>query len=199
MPGFTCGSDPTLETGTKIVIKNVPTTGYSFDHRLVNILKTGQHGDLENALTSYKDCPTGNRHATCEPIQLFQNGCHATTGTRSDDFVVFNNAFTNGAGCGAKIIDHNGTDTWIEEYKLYLGYDDLVKEVFGEKSILDVHRIYEISCNIEKIGSVETGFELQLFRGNVDLEDTIGTEFKIEKIFRRYNTRREYERNPGRY
>ena len=32
-PGFSCGTDTRLKSGTEVVIPNVPETGYSFDNR----------------------------------------------------------------------------------------------------------------------------------------------------------------------
>ena len=32
-PGFSCGTDTRLQTGTEVIIPNVPETGYAFDNR----------------------------------------------------------------------------------------------------------------------------------------------------------------------
>ena len=77
MAGFTCGSDPSLQTGTRVVVPNVPATRYSNDDRKVTILKKGDYYKCFAALAGHEDCPLYD-DATCPNILFFQSGCAST-------------------------------------------------------------------------------------------------------------------------
>lgn len=181
MPGFTCGSDPTLEEGTKIVVNNIPTTGYP-DDRKITILKSGRYSSLEADLAGQYDCPKHGTEAYCPDIKQFHDGCPSTK--IEDGFVVFMDPF-NQADCKAKVTDHKTNDEWTEEHKIFVGYDDLVATLPGGSVQVkrDIHKVYEISCKIAKMGDVGTDIELELETDNRKYNDTIGTNFFIEKYF----------------
>ena len=181
MPGFTCGSNPTLKIGTKIVVRDIPSTGYSYDNRKIKILRSGRYTSLEDDLKDQSACPD---HATtdyCPNIKQFHDGCPSTQIV--DGLVVFNNPF-NQDDCKPKVTDLMENGEWAEEHKIYIGYDDLVETLPGNLEVrTDIHKIYEVSCKIAKMGEVGTDFELKLETGNEDIEDSIDTNFYIEKYF----------------
>ena len=139
-PGFTCGVDTTLKTGTEVVIPNVPVTGYNFDARSVKLLKTGKYASLETALDSHKLCEDEPERYTCENIDHFADGCLSTLPS-SNGFTRFLNAFSY-ADCAPEVIEHHKDDGWIEEKKIFIGYDDLSADLpGGQKATLDVHKV----------------------------------------------------------
>ena len=183
LPGFTCGSDATLETGTKVVVPKIPITGYDDDDRKIKILKTGRYTSLEKDLTEQSKCPDHGTYIDneCPKIHHFFDGCPGTP--TADGFVVFTDAF-NQHDCQPKVSDHKENDSWVEEHKIYVGYNDLVKTIPGGLEVKkDIHKVYEISCKISKMGQVGTNITLELDTDNEDVEDTIGTNFFIEKFF----------------
>ena len=181
MPGFTCGSNPTLKMGTKIIVRDIPSTGYVYDDRTIKILKSGRYSSLESALRRQKDCPEHGTTADCPNIQQFYDGCPSTQIV--DGLVVFNNPF-NQADCKPDVIDHKEDNEWVEEHKIYIGYDDLVETLPGNLEVrTDIHKIYEVSCKIAKMGEVGTDVNLKLVDDNEDIEDSIDTNFFIEKYF----------------
>merc|ERR1711868_299777 len=103
MAGFTCGTDPTLENGTRVVVPNVPTTGYHADDREVTILKKGDYHGFLTALASQEKCPVHGDDATCDPILFFQRGCASTR--IENGLVVFENAFYQ-QDCMPEVEDH---------------------------------------------------------------------------------------------
>ena len=180
MPGFTCGSDPTLRTDTKIVVRGIPATGYS-DNREIKILKSGRFTSLETALQGQSDCPDHATVAECPNIQQFHDGCPGFV--NDDGLVVFTNPF-NQADCKPQVTDHKKNGSWVEEHKIYIGYDDLVDTLPGGLVVRKaVHKVYEVSCKISKMGDVGTDVETILYTDNEDVEDSIGTNFYIEKFF----------------
>merc|ERR1711953_707375 len=180
MPGFTCGSNPTLKTGTKIVVREISSTGYN-DNRAIKILRSGRYTSLESDLTSQSNCPDHENTTYCPNIQHFYDGCPSTETV--DGLVVFRDPF-NQVDCKPMVTDHKENDEWIEEHKIYIGYDDLVTTVPGNLEVrTDIHKIYEVSCKISKMGEVGTDIELELVTDNEDIEDSIDTNFYIEKYF----------------
>ena len=180
MPGFTCGSDPQLRTDTKMVVRGIPATGYN-DNREIKILKSGRFTSLETALRGQSDCPDHATVAECPNIQQFHDGCHGVT--NADGLVIFTNPF-NQAGCMPMVTDHKENDSWVEEHKIYVGYDDLVATLPGGLVVrTDIHKVYEVSCKISKMGDVGTDVETILYTDNEDVEDSIDTNFYIEKFF----------------
>ena len=142
-PGFTCGVDTTLATGTEVVIPNVPVTGYNFDARSIRLLKTGKYASLETALASHKLCEDEPERYTCENIDHFTDGCLSTLPS-TNGLTRFTNAFSF-ADCAPEIIEHHEDDGWIEEYKIFIGYDDLSIDLpGGQKATLDVHKVSDI-------------------------------------------------------
>ena len=180
MAGFTCGTDPTLEEGTLVIVPNVPKTGYTDDERQVTILREGHYKGFYTALE--KQCPSHGTDAVCDNIEFFKSGCASTR--IENDLVVFEDAFDQ-QNCMPKVTDHNGTDSWVEEHKIVVGYDDLIRTLPGGlgDTKLDIHKVYEISCNIRKIGEVVVGITTGLKTDNEKVNDTIGTNFYIEKHF----------------
>ena len=180
MPGFTCGSDSTLKTQTKMVVRGIPITDYN-DNREIKILKSGRYTSLETALEGQSDCPDHATVAECPNIQQFHDGCHGVT--NADGLVIFTNPF-NQAGCMPMVTDHKENDSWVEEHKIYVGYDDLVATLPGGLVVrTDIHKVYEVSCKISKMGDVGTDVETILYTDNEDVEDSIDTNFYIEKFF----------------
>ena len=180
MPGFTCGSDPTLRTDTKMVVRGIPATGYN-DNREIKILRSGRFTSLETALQGQSDCPDHATVAECPNIQQFHDGCPGFV--NDDGLVVFTNPF-NQADCKPQVIDHKENGSWVEEHKLYIGYDDLIDTLPGGLVVRKaVHKVYEVSCKISKMGDVGTDVETILYTDNEDVEDSIDTNFYIEKYF----------------
>ena len=181
MAGFTCGTDPTLENGTRVVVPNVPATRYSNDDRKVTILRKGHYSEFFTALAGQEKCPYHSYDPVCDPILFFQNGCASTR--IENGLVVFENAF-NQQECMPEITDHQETDSWVEEHKIVIGYNDLVQTLPGGlNSKVDIHKTYQISCKVRKIGEVVVGIDVGLETDNKKVEDTIGTNFYIEKYF----------------
>ena len=88
------------------------------------------------------------------------------------------------SGCDPQVSNHNGTNGWSEEYKIFIGYDDLTVGLPGGKEVIvDVHKVYEISCKVEKMGEVDTKIEIEKIVENDKVEDQIVTNFFIEKFF----------------
>ena len=191
MAGFTCGTNPSLEEGTRVVVPNVPETGYT-DERQVTILREGHYKEFFTALAGQEQCPNHSTDAVCPNILFFQSGCASTR--IENGLVVFENAF-NQQNCMPEVTDHNETDSWVEEHKIVIGYNDLVETIPGGLvTKLDIHKTYEISCKVRKIGEVVIGIETGLKTDNKKVEDTIGTNFYIEKYFgdiTNVSTRRE--------
>ena len=180
MAGFTCDSDPSLETGTRVVVPNVPQTAYD-DDRQVTILRQGHYKELVDALAGQEECPLHGTDPTCPNILFFQSGCASTR--IENGLVVFENAF-NQQHCMPKIFEHQETDSWVEEHKIFIGYNDLIHTLPGGlDSKVDIHKVYEISCKVRKIGEVVVGIETELYTDNKKVNDTIGTNFYIEKYF----------------
>ena len=181
MPGFTCGAEPTLKTGTKIVLRNKPYTGYA-DHRTIKILKSGRYTALEKDLKDQSACPDHETTDYCPNIQQFYDGCPSHEIV--DGLVVFREPF-NQPDCKPKVIDHQEDGEWVEEHKIYIGYDDLVTTLANSDLEVrtDIHKIYEVSCKITKMGEVGTDVELELDTKNQNVTDTIDTNFFIEKYF----------------
>ena len=177
MPGFTCGSDPDLRNGTKIVVRGVPETHNKNDNRQVKLLKSDQYTDLSTALDGQSECPN-HEDNYCATIDHFNDGCASTKVV--DGFAVFSDPFHQ-PGCEPNVTDIVSNDSLMEEYKLYLGYDDLIDSDLGLK--FDSHKVYEISCKIAKIGSVDDEVVVEQVGGHVDHEDSIKTNFYIEKYF----------------
>ena len=181
MPGFTCGSDPTLRTNTKIVVPGISKTGYDNDHREIKILKYGRYSSLKSDLAAQSSCPDHGTAATCPNIEHFFDGCGGVV--NADGLVIFTNPF-NQAKCMPKVTDHKENDSWVEEHKIYVGYDDLVDTLAGGLEVRkDIHKIYEVSCKITKTGDVGTDIKTVLSTENEDVEDSIDTNFYIQKFF----------------
>ena len=180
MAGFTCGTDPTLESGTLVVVPKVPTTKYTDDDREVTILKKENYNEFFKALAAHEDCPV-HGDATCPNISFFQNGCASTR--IENGLVVFENAFYQ-SDCMPEVINHEKDDSWVEEHKIVIGYNDLVHTLGGIlETKVDIHKVYQISCNVRKVGDVETVIGTILETRNEKVNDTIGTNFYIEKYF----------------
>ena len=175
MPGFTCGSDPSLRTGTKIVVRGVPETQYENDNRQVKLLQNHRYNDLSTALNGQSECPNHDDNY-CATIDHFNDGCDSFEVV--DGYAVFKNPFHQ-PGCEPNVTEIVSNDSMMEEYKLYLGYDDLTDSIFKS----DSHKVYEISCKIAKIGSVNETVIVEQEGGHVDHEDSIETNFYIEKYF----------------
>ena len=192
MPGFTCGSDPTLRIGAKIVVRDVPDTGYNSDDRKVKLLKNEDYEDLKSDLATQTDCP--NHGNQCETIGRFSDGCASSDNV--DGFVIFNNPF-NQADCEPSITYTGSVEngTYIEERQLYLGYDDLVHSVDGLGTKIGSHKVYEISCKINKIGEVDVEVEVEQVNSHHDNEDHIDTNFFVNKYFGNGSTRRRLNDN----
>ena len=188
MSGFTCGSDPDLETGTKIVVRGVPEIHNQNGGRRVKLLKSDQYTDLSTALDGQSECPN-HQDNYCATINHFHNGCDSTNvdDVNVDGFAVFSNPFHQ-PGCEPNITEIVSNDSLMEEYKLYLGYDDLIDSFFGVK--VHSHKVYEISCKIAKIGSVNDEAAVEQVGGHIDEEDIIETDFYIKKYFGNESTKR---------
>ena len=182
MPGFTCGSDPSLRTGTKIVVRGVPETQYENDNRQVKLLQNHRYNDLSTALNGQSECPNHDDNY-CATIDHFNDGCDSFEVV--DGYAVFKNPFHQ-PGCEPNVTEIVSNDSMMEEYKLYLGYDDLTDSIFKS----DSHKVYEISCKIAKIGSVNETVIVEQEGGHVDHEDSIETNFYIEKYFGDESTKR---------
>ena len=116
-PGFTCGSNPTLETGTKLVVKKVPDSGTlkGMDKRKVTLLK---HADYEAVQEKLKTCP--KEEDKCENIVEFKNGCSETR--EENDLVIFENPFKmNDNDCKPSVVDHKNETGWVEEKTIFVG------------------------------------------------------------------------------
>ena len=173
MPGFTCGSDSSL-SGSKIVVRGVPETDFGNDNRQVKLLKTYRYKDLPNNLQS--ECPNHEEN-DCATIDHFSDGCSTDV---VNGLAVFKNPFHQ-PGCEPNVTDSESNGSLMEEYKLYLGYDDLIDPILGLKS--DSHKVYEISCKIAKIGSVNDTVVVEQVDGTERWNKTMETDFYIEKYF----------------
>ena len=178
--GFTCGSNPSLKTGTRVVVPDVPDTPYT-DERQVTILRKGYYNQFFNTLSGQEKCPNHSTNSVCPNILFFQSGCASTR--IENGLVVFENAFYQ-QDCMPEVTDHKESDSWVEEHKIVIGYDDLIQTLPGGLTAkLDIHKVYEISCNVRKIGEVVVGIETELKADNKNAEDTIETRFFIDKYF----------------
>ena len=145
--GFTCGTDTRLATGTEVVIPNVPTTGYDFDTRAVKLLKKGKYQLLETALDSHKLCEDEPEHYTCDNIDHFEDGC--ISAVQSVNGLTRFTDFFSVADCEPEVIEHHEDNGWIEEYKVFIGYDDLSVIIpGGERTTLDVHKVSKAHISI---------------------------------------------------
>ena len=80
--------------------------------------------------------------------------------TSIDGYTKFTDFFAI-SGCDPEITEHQNNAGWSEEYKIFIGYDDLTVGLPGGKEVtVDVHKVYEISCKIEKMGEVDTQIEI---------------------------------------
>lgn len=189
MAGFTCGSNPSLVNGTQVVVPNIPVTGYT-DDRQITILKKGFYNDFVTAVKGYEKCPNHSTDTECKNILFFQNGCQSTR--IENGLVIFEEPFNQQDGCMPVVSDPNGTDSWVEEHKIIIGYNDLVETLPGGlESKLDIHKFYEISCKVRKIGDVAVDIETELKTDNKKVEDSIETDFFINKYYGNNTSRRE--------
>ena len=90
MAGFTCGSNPSLKSGTRVVVPDVPETSYT-DTRHVTILRKGYYNTFVTALAGQEKCPNHSTDPVCPDILFFQSGCPSTR--IENGLVVFENAF----------------------------------------------------------------------------------------------------------
>ena len=74
-PGFACGTDTRLETGSEVVIPNVPGNAFGFDSRGIKLLRRSRYPSLETDLDSHSYCADQSGNYTCEPINHFSDGC----------------------------------------------------------------------------------------------------------------------------
>ena len=103
--------------------------------------------------------------------------------TSIDGYTKFTDFFAI-SGCDPEITEHQNNAGWSEEYKIFIGYNDLTVGLPGGKEVtVDVHKVYEISCKIEKMGEVDTQIEIEKTVENDEVEDQIFTNFFIEKYF----------------
>ena len=177
MPGFTCGDDPTLRTGTKVVVNGVPHSGSwkNWDPREMRILKKTHYEEVKRKL---KICP--ETEETCENIEEFTDGCEATRD--ENNVVVFEDAF-NRDECEPDEDHINGTTGWIEEKTIYVGYNDLIVNMMGESAVASIHKTYEVSCQINKMGDVTSDVRIERKTFNGTVSDDLGTDFTINKYF----------------
>ena len=139
-PGFTCGTDTRLATGTEVVLPNVPKTEFTFDARTVKLLRQDKYGSLVTALDSQQLCENVAGNYTCEFIKQFSDGCN-TPIQSSDGFTKFTDFFSV-ADCEPEVTDHLGANGWVEEFKIFIGYDDLTYTLPGlQEVVVDVHKV----------------------------------------------------------
>ena len=132
--GFTCGTDTQLKHGSEVVIPNPPES----NGRSVKLLKSTKYktGNFKNALES--NCEDQSVR-TCETVNHFEDGCESNL-TMADGFTIFKDFFTV-AECEAEKNEYHEGDGWIEEYKIFVGYDDVVENFLGREVITAVHKV----------------------------------------------------------
>ena len=142
--GFTCGTDTQLLTGTDVVIPNVPVTAYGFDSRTIKLLKKSKYHSLTTALETHKLCEEEPENYTCNAINHFSDGCSSTS-QPINGFTRFTNFFSVD-DCEPEITEHHEDNGWVEEYKIFIGYDDLTVQLpGGQEATLDVHKVIRSS------------------------------------------------------
>ena len=134
--GFTCGTDPSLVNGTEVIIPNVPETGFNFDSRTIKLLKRAKYESLSTALKTHCEDKT----QTCDSINHFSDGCSSAFPS-TNGFTRFMNFFAVD-DCEPEIEVHQEDNGWVQEHKIYIGYDDLTFQLpFGDEAIIDVHKV----------------------------------------------------------
>jgi len=114
-PGFTCGNDPTLRTGTEVFIPK-RIVQRRRDERKTTILQPEKHLMLQALLGKHSNCPlTGGQ---CDPIKLFNES--TCEGIELNDLVHFPNAFNYGENCMPVDQDNHDTNGWIETKTVYV-------------------------------------------------------------------------------
>ena len=135
--GFACGTDTQLKHGSEVVIPDVPETDFISDDRSVKLLKTTRFASVKAALGLH--CEEIFDDPTCITVNHFEDGCESTL-ANVNGYTVFKNFFTV-PGCEAERTEHHDDAGWIEEYKIFVGYDDLVRTLRGKEITLDVHKV----------------------------------------------------------
>ena len=140
-PGFTCGTDTRLATGTEVVLPNVPDTEFTFDDRRVKLLRKNKYGSIVTGLNSQHLCSNESGNYTCDFINQFSDGCNSPFNS-TDGFTKFTDFFSV-AGCEPEVTDHLEANGWVEEFKVFIGYDDLTYTLPGsaKEVALDVHKV----------------------------------------------------------
>ena len=139
-PGFTCGTDTRLAIGTEVVLPNVPETEFAFDDRKVKLLRQEKYGSLAAGLNSQHLCSNEPGNYTCDFINQFSDGCNSPFNS-TDGFTKFTDFFSV-AGCEPKVTEHLEANGWVEEFKVFIGYDDLTWTLPGLQEVaLDVHKV----------------------------------------------------------
>ena len=138
--GFTCGNDPSLVNGTEVVIPNVPETGFDFDSRTIKLLKRAKYESLSTALRTHMLCENEPKTHTCDSINHFSDGCSSAIDS-TNGFTRFMNFFAV-EECEPEVKDYHEDNGLVEEYKIYIGYDDLTFQLpNGNEAILNVHKV----------------------------------------------------------
>ena len=187
-PGFTCGFDPMLKTGSRVVIKKIPahpSSRFFDDPRKITLLGETRYDAMTADLLNIEKCKDDTSVSNCPTIDQFSKD--DSCGPQDDpivggsDVIVFENPFNNDefSGCKPKVISNEDTTGWTEERQIYIGYDDLI--MFGVK--LDSHKVYKLSCFINKHGKVNTDFDVKSEAQNVNGNDTLDTTFEIETYY----------------
>lgn len=183
MPGFTCGTDPSLMTGTNVYIPK-RAVQKQMDTRRESILRTDDNQTLLRLLNKHTNCPIAAATAgeeQCNPINLFdQSDC---VGQDFGDLVHFKDAFNFGTGCLPTVETIHDETSWYEKNTIYVGYDDLVAETPFGTIFRAMGKTYEISCNIEKMGDVGTDVKTETERDDDTAEATTGTSFEMKTFF----------------
>ena len=98
-------------------------------------MKKSKYESLSTALESHEFC-----HPTCDTIHQFSDGCSGSS-QLIDGLTKFTNFFSVG-DCEPEVTEHHNDNGWIEEYKIFVGYDDLTIQLpGGQEAILDVHKV----------------------------------------------------------
>ena len=191
-PGFTCGFDPMLKTGSRVIIAGIPRNQHlRKDTRKIRLLGKDHYDDMRVDLDTLENdsCKNDSSVLRCPTINTFSMSDCGPQGDPIDgvsQMIVFENPFSTHEfpGCEPNVITTNVTNGWIEERQIYIGYDDLVisNSKLGDVKF-DIHKVYELSCKIEKHGSVDTDFEVKIEAKNVNEEETLDTKFQIETYY----------------
>ena len=106
----------------------------------MKLLRKDKYGSIVTGLNSQHLCSNEPGNYTCDFINQFSDGCNSPFNS-TDGFTNFTDFFSVD-GCEPEVTDHLEADGWVEEFKVFIGYDDLTYTLPGLQEVaLDVHKV----------------------------------------------------------